>query len=44
MDEGVAKSLAIFIQGYPTTFLVTVAFFIMIKVLMWTAERKKKSG
>jgi len=43
MSEAVSKSLAIFIEGYPTTFLITVAFFIMIKLLVWTSSRKKKT-
>jgi hypothetical protein len=41
MSEAIAKSLEIFVEGYPATFLITVAFFVMIKILMRTSSRKK---
>ncbi|AFK07686.1 hypothetical protein Theba_2045 [Mesotoga prima MesG1.Ag.4.2] len=40
MNEAVSKSIMIFVEGYPTMFLATVAFFIMIKLLMKSASRK----
>jgi len=40
MSEAVSKSIMIFLEGYPTTFLATIAFFIMIKLLMKSASRK----
>ncbi|HNS34881.1 MAG TPA: hypothetical protein PKN37_01525 [Mesotoga sp.] len=42
MSEAVSSSIAIFLEGYPTIFVATIAFFIMIKLLMKSTSRRNE--